>query len=53
MVAERTGMDMAESFTVIRNYARSRRRRLTQVAAEIVEGTLSLEEIIGKGAPTS
>lgn len=53
MVAERTGLDMAESFDLIRTHARSRRRRLTQVASEIVEGTLSLEEIIGKGAPTS
>lgn len=45
MVAERTGLDMVESFDLIRKYARGRRRRLTQVAAEIVDGVLSLEEI--------
>ncbi len=45
MVSERTGLDMVESFAVIRKYARSQRRRLTQVAAEIVDGVLSLDEL--------
>jgi GAF domain-containing protein len=48
MVAERTGMDMVQSFDMIRKYARSGRRHLTQVAAEIVDGTLSLEEVIAQ-----
>jgi GAF domain-containing protein len=45
MVAERTRMDMVHSFELIRTYARSRRQHLTQVAAAIVDGTLSLEDI--------
>lgn len=46
MVAERLACDMDRAFGVIRSYARSHRRHLTAVAAEIIAGTLSLEEAV-------
>ncbi len=48
MVAERAKSDMVQSFESLRNYARSQRRHLTQVAREIVDGTLSVDELIAK-----
>jgi GAF domain-containing protein len=46
MVAERLACDMDHAFGVIRAYARSHRRHLSEVAAEIITGTLSLEEAV-------
>jgi transcriptional regulator with GAF, ATPase, and Fis domain len=46
MVAERLGCDMDHAFGVIRSYARSHRRLLTQVATEIIAGTLPLGSLI-------
>ncbi len=43
MVAERLGSDMDRAFAAIRSYARSHRRHLTEVAAEIVAGKLSID----------
>jgi GAF domain-containing protein len=51
MVAERLGCDMDHAFAVIRSYARSHRRHLTEVAAEITTGTLPLEEAVEAPAP--
>jgi AmiR/NasT family two-component response regulator len=51
MVAERLGCDMDHAFAVIRSYARSHRRHLTEVAAEITAGTLPLEEAVKAPAP--
>lgn len=46
MVAERLNSDMDHAFGVIRGYARSHRRHLTEVAAEIITGRLSLEDAV-------
>ena len=40
VLAERNQLDMAEAFALLRRYSRSNRRRLTEVAAEVVEGAL-------------
>ncbi|MEP7115926.1 MAG: GAF and ANTAR domain-containing protein, partial [Ilumatobacteraceae bacterium] len=45
MLSERTGMDMAEAFNLIRHYARASNLRLTGVAEQIVAGTLSLDTL--------
>ena len=42
MLSERTGMDMAEAFNLIRHHASVSNLRLTGVAEQIVVGTLSL-----------
>lgn len=46
MVAERLGCDMDHAFGVIRSYTRNHRRLLTEVATDIVAGTLPLEEAV-------
>ena len=43
MLAERSGLDMAQAFSRLRGYARSHNLRLADVARAIVEGTLSAE----------
>ena len=40
MLAERLGRDIGEAFTLLRNYARSHQRLLTDVAQSTVDGTL-------------
>lgn len=40
MVAERLGTDMVQAFAVLRGYARNTNRRLVDVAADIIGGTL-------------
>jgi GAF domain-containing protein len=42
VIAERSGVDVVRAFDLLRSYARSNSRRLADVAAEIVEGTLRL-----------
>lgn len=55
MVAERLAYDMDRAFELIRSYARGHRRHLTEVATEIIAGTLSLEQAVAvppsEGAP--
>lgn len=46
MVAQKLGSDMDGAFAAIRSYARSHRRHLTDVAAEIIAGKLSLDEAV-------
>jgi GAF domain-containing protein len=46
-LAERLGLDMDQAFTVLRDYARSRNRRLSDLARAIVDGT---ENITGPAA---
>jgi GAF domain-containing protein len=41
VIAERLNVGMDEAFERLRRYARSRRRRLSEVAEEVVAGTLS------------
>ncbi len=40
MVAERRGLDMEQSFTVLRNFARRHNLRLAAVAHDVISGTL-------------
>jgi transcriptional regulator with GAF, ATPase, and Fis domain len=46
MLAERAHADMDTAFRVLRTYARSNRRHLTDVAVEMVEGVLALDELL-------
>jgi GAF domain-containing protein len=48
-LAERLGLDMDQAFSVLRDYARSRNRRLSDLARAMVDGT---EAIPGPGATT-
>ena len=41
MVAEREGLNMGESFALLRNHARNHNRRLADVANEVITGTLA------------
>ncbi|MEP6626232.1 MAG: GAF and ANTAR domain-containing protein [Acidimicrobiia bacterium] len=41
MVAERTGLDMANAFNRLRGHARAHNVRLSELAAQVVAGTLS------------
>ena len=43
VVFERAGIDMSEAFSRLRNYARSRNLRLTDVAQAAIDGTLDSE----------
>ena len=43
MLAQRTGLPMDQAFRLMRDYARSRGRRLGDVAAQIIEGVLDDE----------
>jgi len=47
VLAERVGLRMDEAFEVMRSYARGHNRRLTDVAGQIIEGTLD-EVLRGK-----
>lgn len=46
MLSERGRSDMDHAFDKLRTFARSRRRRLTEVAADLVSGVLSLDEVL-------
>ena len=45
MVAEREGLDMAQSFARLRGYARSNNLRLADVAGHVVDGTLEASDL--------
>jgi transcriptional regulator with GAF, ATPase, and Fis domain len=45
VLAQRTGLKMDEAFQVMRAYARSHNRRLSDVAAEIIDGSLDDDEV--------
>ncbi len=40
MISERAGIDLADAFSRLRNYARSHNLRLTEVAQAAVDGNL-------------
>jgi len=42
VIAERSGVDVVRAFDLLRSYARSNSRRLAEVAAQIVDGTLRI-----------
>jgi transcriptional regulator with GAF, ATPase, and Fis domain len=45
MLAERANVDMDEAFKMLRTYARSSRRHLTEVASHLVAGTMAVDEV--------
>ncbi|MFL1897565.1 ANTAR domain-containing protein [Streptomyces tauricus] len=42
VLAYRLGVDTAEAFTLMRSHARSQRRRLTDVASDIIQGSADI-----------
>jgi GAF domain-containing protein len=48
-LAERLGLDMDQAFSVLRGYARSRNRRLSDVARGLVDGTVTIPGPTGTG----
>jgi len=51
MLAEFGGVDMDQAFNRLRAFARSSNRKLTEVAAALVEGALPLDQILSGRAP--
>ena len=52
MLAERANVDMDEAFTMLRTYARSTRRHLSEVASRLVAGTMAVDEVAaGRPSP--
>ena len=45
VLAQRAGLRMDEAFQVMRAYARSHNRRLSDVAAQIIDGTLDDNQV--------
>lgn len=46
-LAERAGLDVAQAFDLMRGYARRRRRRLADVARDVLAGALGLGDLRG------
>lgn len=44
-IAERTGLDMASSFELLRSYARARNQRLRDTARSIIENRIPVEDL--------
>jgi AmiR/NasT family two-component response regulator len=51
MLAQRTGLPLDQAFQLMRDYARSRGRRMSDVAAQIIEGVLD-DEVLRTGQRT-
>lgn len=51
ILAERTGLPMDQSFQLMRDYARSRNRRLSDIATQIIDGLLD-DEMLRRGRRT-
>ena len=51
MVAERTGLDMADAFNRLRGHARDHNVRLSDLAAQVVAGTVSPASLDAKSLP--
>jgi GAF domain-containing protein len=49
IIAQSLGCDMVEAFSRLRGYARSRRARLSMVAAQVVDGTLKPATLVAQG----
>ena len=45
MLAEFAGVDMDHAFARLRSFARNRNRRLTEVAAELVAGSIAVAQV--------
>ena len=46
MLAERTGLEVAQAFEVMRSYARARRVALGAVAAGVIDGSLDSANLV-------
>ncbi|HET9256873.1 MAG TPA: GAF and ANTAR domain-containing protein [Pseudonocardiaceae bacterium] len=46
ILAERRGIHPSEAFTLLRDYARNHRQRLTELAAAVVDGTTTATELL-------
>lgn len=47
-VAERLGLEMADAFSVLRAYARSNKRRLTEVATAVVDRAADVQDLFSR-----
>jgi GAF domain-containing protein len=52
VVAERTGVDMDQSFSLLRVYARNHNLRLLDVAQSVIDGTLGTASLIHPATPS-
>ena len=50
-LAERLGVDMDQAFSLLRDFARARNRRLSELAQALVDGTESLTGLTGRQVP--
>ena len=48
MLAERARIDVSEAFDLLRAYSRRHNLQLSAVASELVNGTTSLQAVLGK-----
>jgi GAF domain-containing protein len=51
MIAERGRVDMDAAFSILRRFARNNNRGLTEVAAALVAGTLSIDSLVRERRP--
>jgi transcriptional regulator with GAF, ATPase, and Fis domain len=47
VLAERHGIDPGQAFTLLRNYARNHNQRLTELAAAVIDGSTTIEILLG------
>jgi GAF domain-containing protein len=47
VLSERTGLDMDTAFGLLRSYARTRNRMLSDVAHELIDGTIAHDQLTG------
>jgi GAF domain-containing protein len=52
VLAERHGVDPGQAFTLLRAYARNHGKRLTELAAAVIDGTTTATELL-RGAPAA
>jgi hypothetical protein len=50
MLAQRTGLSMDQAFQLMRGYARSNNRRLSDIASHIIDGSID-NDLLRKGPP--
>ena len=53
MIAERGRVDMDAAFSILRRFARNNNRGLTEVAGALVAGTLNIDALSTRAAPSS
>jgi transcriptional regulator with GAF, ATPase, and Fis domain len=53
LLAERLGIDMDGAFAALRGYARSRNRKLSEVAGSLIAGRTGTHDLLGTPAPAN